>query len=78
MTGRSADKWLCEDWACPARVSCARHFGRSSLYGALRERHPPLRHGPRDRGQDSCAEYRFDRPRQWLLVDFNPNIVGIP
>jgi hypothetical protein len=60
-------KPLCDDWGCPAAVSCALHYGRSEAYAAMTLPAPPMaRHG-RDTGTVHCADYRCDKPRAWLL-----------
>ena len=61
-----SDRVYCEDWACPAAVSCAEHFGRSRHYAAMLDRGYILVKPPRDPKADSCAAYRFDRPKKWL------------
>lgn len=60
-------KTYCEDWACPAAVSCARHFGRSSAYAGMK-RHPAFNLEKFDRGvgADCCAFYEYDKPKAWL------------
>lgn len=66
-------KTWCDDWTCPARVSCAHHFGRSAAYAGMKP--AKTGHGfgtPYDRFEtkgdpDSCPAYRFDRPKPWLL-----------
>lgn len=64
-------KTYCEDWSCPARCSCAHHFGRSHEYaameGAVMERRVELHKFPRDAGAVSCPRYEFDKPKKWLL-----------
>ncbi len=65
-------KVWCDDWSCPARRSCAHHFGRSLAYAAMREgartghghETPYDRHASEDR--QSCSAYRFDRQKEWL------------
>jgi hypothetical protein len=61
----------CDDWACPAHVSCARHFGRSAEYAAMKMPAPSTGHGPGTiywRGvRDHCAKYEFDQPKRWLM-----------
>lgn len=69
----SERKTWCDDWSCPARASCAHHFGRSGAYAAMREDHGPVEHGPftpydrhaSDDGQ-ACDKYRRDRRKAWL------------
>lgn len=68
-------KVWCDDWRCPARASCANHFGRSRAYAGMRlgakvesvERTGRYNWmaGP-DAGL-SCAEYRLDKPKSWLM-----------
>jgi hypothetical protein len=60
------DRVLCDNWACPAGISCALHFGRSAAYAAMREG-TRLRARVVPHGKDACAEYLFDKPREWLL-----------
>ena len=61
----------CDDWSCPARVSCARHFGRSVEYAEMRDARVSIGHGPGTiywRGvRDHCERYQFDKPREWLM-----------
>jgi hypothetical protein len=59
-------KVYCEDWACPAAVSCARHFGRSREYAGMRDRGYRLEKFAREPGVDSCDQYERDKPRPWL------------
>ena len=67
-----ARKVYCDDWRCPARVSCAHHFGRSAAYASMREgtkqEHGPFTKYDRDASEDrqSCSAYRFDRQKPWL------------
>lgn len=62
-----SDRVYCEDWACPAAVSCAEHFGRSRHYAAMLQTGYMLVKPPRDPDADSCPAYRFDRPKKWLM-----------
>lgn len=71
MTG---PKPLCQDWSCPARVSCARHFGRSAAYATMAEpgTTPLMDRSPRQPGADTCEQYAFDtafRPHMLSIVD---------
>jgi hypothetical protein len=64
-------KVYCDDWSCPARVSCAHHFGRSAAYAGMREgsKVESVVHSgiyKRDADKDSCSEYRLDKPKDWL------------
>ena len=69
-----ARKVWCDDWSCPARASCAHHFGRSAAYFGMKEGAktghgdgtPYDRHASEDR--QSCAVYRFDRQKEWLRI----------
>lgn len=54
----------CDDWGCPARVSCALHFGRSAAYAAMRRARTRAR--PRPKHAGSCPDYRRDRRKPWL------------
>lgn len=60
---------LCDNWACPAKVSCALHIGRSAAFAAIAERTPSTRTRTLPDGADSCAEYRTDKPRPWLTSE---------
>ena len=57
----------CDDWACPAHVSCARHFGRSNHYAAMSEVGYTLEKLARDPQKEFCPSYEFDEPQTWLL-----------
>ncbi len=76
MMGRSLNPGTerpayCDDWSCPARVSCARHFGRSRAYAGMWENHGSTGHGAGTwfwRGvRDHCPRYEFDKLREWLM-----------
>lgn len=69
-------KVYCDDWRCPARASCAQHFGRSQAYAAMSDRRAKVESventgrfnwmaGP-DAG-NSCEHYRLDKPKEWLM-----------
>lgn len=60
----------CDDWQCPAMASCAHHFWRSPEYAGMH--HAETEKFPRDPLKDSCSEYEFDKPKDWLM----PRIVG--
>lgn len=68
--GTERPRW-CDDWGCPARRSCANHFGRSEAYAKMAERHAPTGHGAGThfwRGvRDHCPKYELDKPRAWLM-----------
>jgi hypothetical protein len=57
---------LCDNWGCPAAVSCIQHFGRSRAYAAFKRQVPTetRQHNPLT---GHCAEYRCDQPRVWNL-----------
>lgn len=61
----------CDDWSCPARVSCAKHFGRSVEYAGMRMPAPSTGHGAGTiywRGvRDHCPKYEFDQIKPWLM-----------
>lgn len=65
-------KVWCDDWSCPARASCANHFGRSAAYAGMREgakaEHGPLTAYDRHQSDDrqNCDKYRRDRAKPWL------------
>ncbi len=62
----------CDDWACPAKASCARHFGRSHAYAAMAVRSVSTGHGASTwyfRGiKENCAKYEYDKPKPWLAI----------
>lgn len=62
----------CEDWSCPAAVSCKWAWGRSAVYAAMSEEpgRTPLWKGPREQGAESCDRYQRDRVRKWLIPSF--------
>jgi hypothetical protein len=63
-------KVWCDDWACPASVSCAHHFGRSAAYAAMRpgSKVESIENtGKYERDLQNCASYRFDRAKPWLM-----------
>lgn len=49
--------WMCQDWGCPARVSCGRHFGLSRHYAAMTV-FPGALVTPSREGE-SCQHYRW-------------------
>lgn len=59
---------FCEDWSCPAGISCAHHFGRSEVYAGMSVEPgaTKLWKGPRTAGAESCSEYARDRVKSWL------------
>lgn len=63
---------MCDDWACPAMVSCARHFGRSLAYWAMSEEPRRFEKGERRLGQDSCPDYERDKVRPWMVEALTP------
>jgi hypothetical protein len=79
---RGRPEGYCDDWDCPALVSCRWHFGRSRAYAGAADLEETCR-GPRanfwkgkrvpdpddETGKipDSCDRYEFDRPRKWLM-----------
>lgn len=54
----------CDDWGCPAHVSCRHAWGRSPEYWAFDE--AETRHFGREPGAESCDEYERDDPREYL------------
>lgn len=67
---------LCQDWGCPAKVSCARHFGRSLAYAEMRLPGPPLYRGERAVDEESCADYERDKPREWMGGGLTVSVPG--
>tara|TARA_R110002124_G_scaffold173690_5_gene341343 strand:- start:10940 stop:11218 length:279 start_codon:yes stop_codon:yes gene_type:complete len=57
----------CDDWACPALVSCRHHFGRSLDYWAMRQEGGRFQKGNRKAFQEACAEYERDQIRPWMV-----------
>ncbi len=62
----------CNNTSCPAAISCALHWSRSSHYIARRtgQRKAPRMHDPK---LGFCDDYKCDVPRAWLL---SPHEVG--
>ena len=63
-------EWLCNNWGCPARRSCARHFGRSDHYRAMTEP-KDVRTPTVDEGEEDCEHYQRDGFKEWLVLDLN-------
>lgn len=63
-------KEYCDDRQCPASVSCFFAYQRSAQHAALSARPVPMRKRECRPGEDACAEWRLDRPRQWLLAEY--------
>lgn len=66
---------FCDDWACPAKASCARHFGRSINYWrfdveADHREGVRFAKGPREAGHDHCKDYERDEIRPWMVDAF--------
>jgi len=57
---------LCDDWLCPAGASCALAFWRSKEYAEMAGA-GELKRRAREPGKDACTEYRFDKPKKWLM-----------
>jgi hypothetical protein len=70
-------KGFCDDWSCPAAVSCKWHFGRSHDYASMAN---PTRNdfwrGEREAGADSCRRYQFDQIKPWLVTSAAPLFVS--
>lgn len=64
----SGKKWLCQDWRCAGRASCAKHFGRSEYYRAMAEKHPALVMPAKDQSASACEHYVQDKPKAWLAA----------
>lgn len=58
---------LCDNWACPAWVSCALAVGRSPEFAAADTRGVEIETRHVLPGKDSCNEYRQDKARPWLM-----------
>jgi len=57
---------FCDDWDCPAAVSCGHAFGRSEAYASMRMPSPPAQKFGREEGAEACARYFTDKPRSWI------------
>lgn len=57
----------CDDWGCPAHVSCARHYGRSEHFAAMSASPVDLAHPVRDDEAEACEHYARDVARSWLI-----------
>lgn len=57
--------WLCQDWRCPARDHCGKHFGLSRRYAAMLEQREdealvvPARTGRRCRHYERATRDHF-------------------
>lgn len=60
----------CDDWACPARASCARHFGRAEAYWSMRQEGDRFFKGGREPEGDSWPVYERDRIQPWMIEAF--------
>ena len=58
---------LCDDWGCPAMVSCALHWGRSEAYWAMTQEPRGFQKGDRKAWQEACPEYQRDVVRPWMI-----------
>lgn len=65
----AAPRTYCDDWGCPAMVSCARAFVRSRDDHAMRIGAIVAKR-PRKPGAESCPDYERDGVRPWLLAFF--------
>lgn len=61
---------LCDNWSCPAWVSCAHAVGRSGAYAAADTTGMEIETRHVLPGKDSCRDYRRDKPRPWLTTAF--------
>jgi hypothetical protein len=57
----------CDDWQCPAWISCARHIGRSREYAAMKVPEPKTKKFGRAADEEFCADYQFDTPKAWMM-----------
>jgi len=75
-------KVWCDDWQCPARRSCAHHFGRSHAYAAMSKcRVESVENtGQYNRASSErvgcCDQYKRDRIKRWLMP--RPGQVVLP
>lgn len=53
----SGKKWLCQDWGCPCRYNCGRHFGLSKAYAAMDLVKTTALCVP-TRGEQSCQHFK--------------------
>jgi hypothetical protein len=77
--------YYCDDWGCPAWVSCKHAFGRSKAYAAMSGGEEPKRYrlssierdGFYDRRlREWCEQYEFDKPKPWLKGWFDQHAAG--
>lgn len=58
----------CEDWGCPAWVSCKHAWGRAREYAAMDiDANYELDKFGRAPGADACADYERDEPKEWMM-----------
>lgn len=58
---------FCDDWGCPAHVSCGRHYGRSEHFAAMSASPVDFARPPRAAGAEACDSYTRDVTRPWLI-----------
>lgn len=67
----------CQDWGCPAKASCARHFGRHLAYWSMSGEPRQFMKRERKPGFGSCPEYEADKARDWMVDAFTaPSVSG--
>lgn len=62
----------CHDWSCPAKASCANHFGRSRAYWAMEHEGLPPVNAKRAADAEACEDYRRDQIQPWMIEAFGP------
>lgn len=62
---------VCQDWGCPARASCARHFGRHLAYWSMSVEPRQFMKRERKPGFESCLEYEPDTAHDWMVDAFS-------
>lgn len=62
----------CHDWACPARASCALHFGRSKAYWAMTTKDADGVNAKRPPEAEACDLYVRDKIQPWMVEAFGP------
>ena len=77
LTAAPSGPFYCEDWRCPARNECERHFGRSYAYAAMiswtdGKDKTPFFTPDRPPFAAQCQHFRRDRPRDWLRGNCEP------
>jgi len=51
-------QWLCQDWRCPKRTHCGKHFGLSKRYAEMSDQRPDEALLMPSRTDNGCRHYK--------------------